>query len=457
MKVTAPASGVSLGEATDADGQLVDKAVAAAKLAFQTWRNTPPSRRAECLKAFSQLVRENAQELAMIDAIDCGSPISEMLRDAEMGARGIDFYAGLVTEIKGETIPLGPNFINYTVRDPLGVVARIIAYNHPLMFATMRCAAPLAAGNTLIVKPAAQTPLSALRLAELVDDAGIFPAGVFNVITGARESGAALASHRDVARVAVIGSIPTGKAVLHAAVDTMKSVGLELGGKNALLAFPDADPSDIAAGAIQGMNLTWAGQSCGSTSRIFLHESHYEKVLEAMVEYAGRYVPGDPTDLKTTMGALIDDASVEKVERYVAWALEDGAQLVIGGRRACSNGNFYEPTIFRDVDMTMRIAREEIFGPVISVLRWKDEADLVRMVNDVEYGLTAAIFTHDLTTAHRIASQLEAGYIWVNHAGPHFIGVPFGGYKLSGIGREEGIEELLACTQVKNINIKLGS
>jgi betaine-aldehyde dehydrogenase len=404
-------------------------------------------------------MRLHAEELALVDAVDCGSPITEMLRDAAMSSRAVDFYAGLVTEIKGETVPLGPSYLNYTLREPLGVVARIIAYNHPLMFATMRSAAPLAAGNTIIVKPAAQTPLSALRLAELVHEAAIFPPGVFNVLTGGRTCGAALAKHTDVARVAVIGSISTGKAVLRAAVDTMKSVGLELGGKNALLAFPDADPAHIAAGAIAGMNLAWAGQSCGSTSRIFLHESHHDLVIEKMVAASAHYRPGHPTDPSTTMGALIDESSLEKVERYVALGIEEGAKLVCGGRRpqlpGMAKGTFYEPTIFRDVEMTMRIAREEIFGPVISVLRWSNEDELIQMVNDVDYGLTAAIFTRDLATAHRVASRVEAGYIWVNHAGPHFIGIPFGGYKQSGIGREEGIEEMLACTQIKNINVKL--
>jgi betaine-aldehyde dehydrogenase len=300
-----------------------------------------------------------------------------------------------------------------------------------------------------------------LRLAELIDEEGIFPKGVFNVVTGGRDAGVALSTHRGVARVAMIGSVPAGKAILAAAAETMKSVGLELGGKNALIAYPDADPTVVAAGAIGGMNLTWSGQSCGSTSRIFLHESHHDAVLAHMIQGCAYYQPGDPTDPRTTMGSLIDARQREKVERYVSWGIEDGATLVLGGHRLTppgfEDGMFFAPTIFSNVTPEMRIAREEIFGPIISVFKWSDEDELFRAVNSVDYGLTGAIFTRSLDTAHRAARRIEAGYIWVNQAGPHFVGVPFGGYKQSGIGREEAIEELFACTQTKNVNIRLGA
>ena len=456
-----PATGASLGDAADADVEDVNAAVEAAMNAFPGWSSMAPLERADRLRALASLMRDNAEDLALIDSIDCGNPISEMMRDVAMGIRGVEFFAGLVTEIKGETIPIGSGYLNYTIREPLGVVARIIAYNHPILFATMRSAAPLAAGNTLLLKPPEQAPLSALRLAELVDEAGIFPPGVFNVVTGGRTCGETLSKHPDVARVALIGSVPTGKAILRAAADTVKSVGLEMGGKNAFIAYPDADPDKVAAGAVGGMNLTWAGQSCGSTSRLFLHSSHYDEVLERVLTGIAHYRIGDPTDPKTTMGPLISAAQFEKVQRYVAWGIEDGARLLVGGKPATApgfeKGFFFEPTVFADVKPGMRIAQEEIFGPILSVFRWEDEDDMMKIVNGTDYGLSAAIYTRDLQTAHRAASRVQAGYIWINQAGPHFVGVPFGGYKQSGVGREESIDELMECTQIKNVNLKLDS
>ena len=453
-----PANGIALGNAADAGAADVDAAVAAARAAFRTWSRLKPLERADRLRAVAAAIRTHGEELATIDALDCGNPVAEMLRDIEMGARGLEFFAGLVTEVKGETIPVSDEHLNYTIREPLGVVGRIIAYNHPIMFATMRCAAPLAAGNTMIVKPSEQAPLSALRLAEIIRDEELLPAGVYNVLTGGRECGEALSRHPGIAKIALIGSVGTGKAILRAAADTVKHVGLEMGGKNALIAYPDQDPDVIAAGAVGGMNLTWAGQSCGSTSRVFLHASHHDAVLARIVEGTKLYRPGAPTDPKTTMGPLISQAQYDKVLRYIGYGLEDGATLITGGKPCQApgfeKGYFIEPTVFSDVTPAMRIAREEIFGPVLSIFRWEDEDHLFDMVNGVDYGLSAAIFTRDLNTAHKAARRVEAGYIWVNHAGPHFVGVPFGGYKQSGLGREEGIEELLASTQVKNVNIR---
>ncbi len=454
-----PATGSSLGIVAEAGSSDVDAAVAAARMAFQTWRHIKPLERADRLRALAASLRRHSNELATLDAIDCGNPVAEMHRDVEMGARGLELFAGLVTEIKGETIPISSDHLNYTVREPLGVIARIIAFNHPIMFATMRCAAPLAAGNTIIVKPSVQAPLSALRLAEIIDEEELLPPGVYNVLTGDQECGSALSSHPDIAKVSLIGSVGTGKKILRAAADTVKHVGLEMGGKNALIAYPDQSIEAIADGAIMGMNLTWAGQSCGSTSRVFLHTSHHDAVLEKIIAGCAHYVPGDPTDPKTTMGPLISKTQFDKSLMYIDAGIQEGATLRCGGKvcntKGFEDGYFIQPTVFSDVTMSMRIAREEIFGPVLSVFRWENEDDLFQQVNDTDYGLSAAIFTKDLTTAHRAAARVEAGYIWVNHAGPHFVGAPFGGYKQSGLGREEGLEELLASTNTKNINIKL--
>src|SRR5271168_682115 len=277
-----PGTGESLGPVADCGAEDIDAAVGAAKAAFPAWRDTPPLERARLLKRIANVLREHAEELALIDAADCGNPYAEMVRDATVAAAQIEFYAGLVTEMKGASIPMGPGVVNFSVREPRGVVGRIIPFNHPFMFCAGKAAAPLAAGNTVVMKPPEQAPLSALRLAEMIGD--ILPPGVFNVVPGGREAGAALAGHRDVAMIALIGSVPTGRAVMRAAAETVKPVMLELGGKNALIAYPDADPDDVAGAVIAGMNFTWCGQSCGSTSRAFLHEAIHDKVVDKVRE-----------------------------------------------------------------------------------------------------------------------------------------------------------------------------
>ena len=343
------------------------------------------------------------------------------------------------------------------MREPLGVVVRMNAYNHPFLFATMKIGAPLIAGNSIVIKPPEQAPLSTLRLAEIIGP--LFPEGVFNVICGGRDCGEALVTHPRVAKVALIGSVPTGKAILKSAADTMKKVTLELGGKNALIAFPDADPAEVASAAVRGMNFTWCGQSCGSTSRAFLHESIYDRVLDKIVAAVSAIKPGLPTDDATEMGCLVSKAQFDKVMGYIAAGQADGAKLVAGGKKPddpkLANGFYIEPAIFAGVTPQMRIAKEEIFGPVLSVFKWRDENEMFEAVNAVEYGLTASIWTKDLKTAHRAAARVEVGFVWVNTVGAHFLGAPFGGYKQSGMGREESADELLEYTQIKNVNVAL--
>jgi betaine-aldehyde dehydrogenase len=380
-----------------------------------------------------------------------------MIGDANVAAAQLEFFAGLVTEMKGASIPMGPNAVNFSVRQPLGVVARIIAFNHPFMFCAGKMAAPLAAGNSVIMKPPAQAPLSSLRLAELVD--GLFPDGVFNVLPGDVEAGAALASHPDVAKVTLIGSVAAGRAVMRAASDTIKPVLLELGGKNALIAFGDSDPAAVARAIVGGMNFTWCGQSCGSTSRAFLHADIHDEVLEHVREAVDKFKPGIPTDPDTTMGALVSKIHHERVLGFIDSAKHEGARLVTGGRvpddKALADGYYIEPTIFADVTPSMRIAREEIFGPVLAVRRWDDEAAMLEEVNALEYGLTCSIWTRDVGRAHRTAMRVEAGFVWINEVAKHFLGAPFGGVKQSGIGREECLDELIAFTFEKNIHIGL--
>jgi betaine-aldehyde dehydrogenase len=451
-----PGTGESLGPVADCGADDIGAAVTAAKKAYEEWRNVPPLERARLLKRIAAIVREHGEELALIDAADCGNPVAEMVRDATIGAAQIEFYAGLVTEMKGDTIPMGPDAVNLTVREPRGVVGRIIPFNHPFMFCAGKAAAPLATGNTVVMKPPEQAPLSSLRLAELID--GILPPGVFNIVPGGREAGAALASHPGVAMIALIGSVPTGRAVMKAASDTLKAVMLELGGKNALIAYPDADPDEVAAGVIGGMNFTWCGQSCGSTSRAFIHEKIYDAVIASVKKKITHFKPGIPTDPATTMGAIINQTQYERVLGYIESAKNEGAELIAGGGRpkdpALAKGYYIEPTVFAVTEKN-RIAREEIFGPVLSVFKWSDEKKMLDQVNAVEYGLTASIWTNDLSTAHRTAAAVQAGFVWVNEVSKHFLGAPFGGFKQSGIGREECIEEMLAYTQEKNIHVRL--
>lgn len=452
-----PGDGTALGPCADASDRDVDAAVRAADAAFRQWRDTPPFERARVLRHAADVIRRHRDELALIDAYDGGNAITPMSGDIEAAAQQLEFFAGLITQVKGETIPMGSGRFNFTLRQPLGVVARIGAFNHPVMFSAGKVAAPLAAGNTVIVKPPEQAPLSTLRLAELWND--VFPRGVFNVVTGhGKETGEALVRHPGVAKIGLIGSIVAGRAVMKAASDTLKPVLLELGGKNALIGFPDSDLPALADAIVAGMNFAWCGQSCGSTSRVFLHEAIHDQVLAAVLQRLPEFKPGLPQLSATTMGAIVDARQHQRILEYIEHGRREGATLAYGGRvpddPALSKGLFVMPTIFSDVTADMRIAREEIFGPVLSVLRWNDEEAVISQVNALEYGLTCSIWTNELSTALRTAERIEAGYVWVNEVGRHFLSAPFGGFKQSSTGREECFDELIGFTQTKNVHVR---
>jgi betaine-aldehyde dehydrogenase len=453
--VSSPATQALLGEVVWAESEDVDAAVRAALAGFEVWKRTPPLRRAATLQQAAAVLRQHRDELALIDAIDGGNPVRELMRDIEVGAFGMEWFAGQILSLKGEVIPMPDGQLNYTLRQPMGVVARISAFNHPLLFAAMKIGAPLAAGNAVIVKSPDQAPLSTLRLAEIIGP--LFPPGVFNVLSGGRACGEAIVTHPGIAKIGLIGSAPTGRAILRAAADGMKRVTLELGGKNALVAYADTDPLKVAKGIIAGMNFAWCGQSCGSTSRAFLHASLHDEVLAHIKSMAETVKPGDPIDPDTEMGCLISQQHLDKVAGYIASGKEEGASLVTGGKapegEVFENGAFLLPTIFSDVKPHMKIAREEIFGPVLSVLRWDDPDEMIAAVNDVEYGLTAAAWTNDLNSAMHFATEVQAGFVWINNSSQHFLGAPFGGVKQSGLGREEGLGELFDCTEIKNVNI----
>src|SRR6478752_1772476 len=368
-----PATGGSLGFASDGGADDAARAVMAAASAFAGWRDTPAQERAKCIRDAATILRAHREELAWIDAVDTGNPLQAMRYDVDISAAYMDHFAGLVTEIKGSTIPIAPGVLNYTVREPLGVVARIGAFNHPLLFVAGKAAAPLAAGNTLIIKPAEQTPLSALRLAELWAD--VFPPGVFSVVTGGRDAGAALVAHPKVAKIGFIGSVGGGRAVMQGASATLKALTLELGGKNALIACADATPADVAEGVVRGMNFRYVtGQSCNSTSRVYLHDDIHDATLPEIVKRVAAIRMGLPTERDTEMSCLASQAQFDKTMSYIKLGLEGGARIAYGGKRPTdpklAHGFFVEPTVFADVTDDMRIAREEIFGPVVSILRW---------------------------------------------------------------------------------------
>jgi acyl-CoA reductase-like NAD-dependent aldehyde dehydrogenase len=452
-----PATGEIIARFPRCNRAEVHRAVEAARAAFPAWRATPAAARAALLNSLADALLARREELALLDAADNGSPLRDLQLDVTIGAAELRYYAGLALQAKGETIPTGFNRVNYTLREPYGVVARIIPFNHPLLFATMKIGAPLAAGNTVILKPSEHTSLTALRLAE--EFQRIFPPGVLNIVTGyGAEAGDAIVAHPDVRRLAFIGQAETGRTIqARAASVAVKTITLELGGKNPIVVFPDADMEKAVDGVVRGMNFNFQSQSCGSTSRLFVHRAVHDEFVDAVVDKISSIKVGIPTDEATEIGPLINARQYEKVQRYVELGQAEGARLRTGGDRpedeALANGFFIRPAVFDSVDMGMRLAQEEIFGPVLAVLDFDSYDEAIRLANDTQFGLTASVFTQDLRTAHAFARDVEAGFVWVNDSNRHFLGTPFGGFKDSGTGRDEDIEEMLSYTQTKNVNI----
>ena len=450
-----PSNGEVLGAVPLADERDVDRAVAAARAAFPAWAALPVTRRAEYLCRLADAVGRNADHLALMDAVDSGNAISGMRGDMDWTADALRYFAGLVTEIKGETMSREQGHLNVTLRQPYGVVARINPFNHPFRFCAEKAAAALAAGNTVVIKGPEQAPLSSLRLGELC--AEVFPPGVVNIVTGDGGTGSALVRHRDVARVGFVGSVETGRIVARQAAEGLKEVTLELGGKNPIVIFPDADPAQAAAQAVAAMNMNRQGQSCSSTSRVLVHRSLHEQVRAELVRAAAAIPIGLPWLDGAEMGPIVSRPQFERVLGYIESGQAQGARLLTGGGRPAApelaNGFFVEPTVFDRVQPEMRIGSEEIFGPVMSIMSWSDFDEMVEVANGVMYGLTASLVTNDFGAAMRAAERLEAGYVWINSAG-RYLGAPYGGWKQSGIGKEESFEELLSFTRVKNINMR---
>ena len=450
-----PATGRKLGDVPYADANDVDRAVKAAAKGFAEWRNVGIRERARCLEAWAKRVREQAKRLALIDAVDSGNAVKGMEGDMHWTADSLEYFAGLITEVKGTTSSQGPRHMNFTRRQPYGVVAKLNPFNHPFRFCVEKAAAPLAAGNCVVIKSSEQAPLSSFDVAALAD--GIFPPGVVNVVAGDGVTGAALVAHPLVTRVGFVGSVETGRLVAKGAAEGLKRITLELGGKNPIIIFPDADPKQAATAAIKGMNMNRQGQSCSSTSRVFVHQSLHRAVVEEIVRQAEALPVGFPWIESNELGPVVSERQFARIMGFIESGRNQGAKLLTGGDRPkdaqLANGFFIRPTVFDQVRQDMRIAREEIFGPVMSVLPWSDTADMLAQVNSVEYGLTAAIITNRLDLAMQTAEQVEAGYVWINSTG-RYLGEPYGGWKQSGLGVEECFEELLSYTRVKNVNMR---
>ncbi|SFF24474.1 aldehyde dehydrogenase family protein [Blastococcus tunisiensis] len=454
-----PSNEEVLGRVPEATAEDVEQAVLAADRAAPAWAATPALERARLVRELARRALDRADELLELEVRDTGNTRRRMVRDVTMATDLLEYFAGLALEIKGETVPSSPTGLHFSVREPYGVVGRILAFNHPFYFAASRLAAPLVAGNTVVLKPSEEAPLSTTVLAELC--AEIFPPGVVNIVTGTGiVAGAALVRHPRVKRLTFIGSVPTGRAIQRQAAESaVKHVSLELGGKNPMIVFPDADPEKVATAAVAGMNFGHQGQSCGSTSRLLLHEDLYEDVLARVVEKVSALRLGDPTRDDTDMGPLNNARHLQNVIGHVAAAEEDGARLMTGGRRPggaqFERGFWLQPTVFADVTPEMRLFRSEVFGPVLAVSRWSDVDDLFALANGVDYGLTASIWTNDLNRGLVAARAVQAGYVWINGNSTHFPGTGFGGRKESGTGSEEGLDELLSFTEVKTINVAL--
>ncbi|MBL8199801.1 MAG: aldehyde dehydrogenase family protein [Chromatiales bacterium] len=435
----------------------VHKAVLAAEAAQVAWAETTIWERRDLLRKVAAAMLARSAEIVPLEAADTGNTIGSLGRDVAVAANYLDLFSGYGTEMKGDSVPASKDGIHFSIREPYGVVARIVPFNHPFLFAAAHLAAPLMAGNAVIIKTPETSPLTGTLLGEICRD--VLPPGLVNIVHGpGLPTGDALVRHPRIWRIGFTGSVQTGLAIQRSAAEVaVKHISLELGGKNPMIVCPDADPATVAGAAVAGMNFAWAGQSCGSNSRLLIHESLYDEVLERVVAQVAAIRVGDALDPASQMGPVNSAAHYQRVLSFVESARQDGAKLLTGGQRpageAFRRGYWLRPTVYGDVTMSMRVAREEIFGPILSILKWRTREEAIVMANATEYGLASGVWTNDLKVAMTFARALQSGFVWINTTARHFVGTPFGGWKNSGLGREECLEELLSYTHNKAIHV----
>ena len=453
-----PTTGEEICQVAAADFADVDKAVHAARDAFERgpWRKMPASERGKLLYRLADLVEQHGDELARLESLDNGKPLSVAKRvDVAKAVACYRYFAGWADKVQGKTIPIDGDFFCYTRHEPVGVVGQIIPWNYPMLMQAWKLAPALATGNTVVLKPAEQTPLSALRVGELILDAG-FPEGVVNIVPGfGPTAGAAIARHMDVDKVAFTGSTEVGRLILEsAAKSNLKRVTLELGGKSPNIIFADSELDEAVEGAHNGLFAN-QGQVCSAGSRVFVEDEIYDQFVEKSIERARKRVVGDPIDPTTEQGPQVDQDQFDRVMGYIDSGRQEGARMACGGERVGNRGYFVQPTVFVDVQDEMRIAKEEIFGPVMSIIRFRDMADVVARANRTIYGLAAGVWTRDIKKAHAIANSVRAGTVWVNCYNILDTRAPFGGFKQSGAGRELGEYGLQQYTEVKTVTMRL--
>ena len=453
-----PATGEKIAEVARGDSADVDAAVAAARAAFAGWRDRRPIERGRILLEIARKIREKSRELSEIERLETGKPAVQVPFEIEVAAQYFELYGGLVNAIHGETIDLGPGYHSYTRREPFGVVGVILPWNAPLNQAGRAVAPALAAGNTVVAKPSEFTSASLLELARLaVEECGL-PRGVLNVVTGSgQEAGAALVAHRDVRKVAFTGSVRAGREVGRIAAERIIPLTLELGGKSPNIVFADADLDAAVRGATIGI-FYGKGEVCAAGSRLFVEKKIHDDFMHKLVDRAKKVQPGDPLDPKTRFGALVSERQMHTVLGYIEKGKAEGARLVAGGERSSfgnGKGCFVQPTIFDGVRNDMTIAREEIFGPVLAGIEFGEMDEAIRLANETQYGLAAAVWTRDIGKAHRVARKLQAGTVWINTYNNYDAAAAFGGYKMSGYGRELGMHALEHYTQIKSVWVNL--